>query len=59
MEVGGINFSGQNGIGIDVNVKAEKTLQSIDGTLKRIEAILLAQKNQSSVLDGSALSEQQ
>lgn len=36
----------------------EKTLQSIDGTLKRIEAILLELKNQFYVLDGQAFSQQ-
>lgn len=37
----------------------EETLQSIDGTLKRIEAILLEHKNQSSAWVDQTLSEQQ
>lgn len=40
------------------NNKAERTLQSIDGTLKRIEVNLLELKNLFSALGGSALSEQ-
>lgn len=36
----------------------EETLQSIDGTLKRIEAILLEYRSQSSVSDGSGPSVQ-
>lgn len=37
---------------------AEKTLQSIDDTLKRIEIILLGLKNQFSVLEGQVSSQQ-
>ncbi len=33
------------------------TLQSIDSTLKRIERLLIQMRNQSSVSDGSVLSE--
>lgn len=40
------------------NSKTEKTLQSIDDTLKRIEVSLLELKSLFSASDGSALSEQ-
>lgn len=39
-------------------VNAEKTLQSIDDTLKRIETILVGLKTQFSVLEGQDFSQQ-
>ena len=46
------------GFPIRVGSNAEKTLQSIDGTLKRVEVILLELKNQFSVSDGRVLYQQ-
>lgn len=45
-------------LSIRTDSNAEKTLQSIDGTLKRIEAILIEWKNQFSVWGGQAFSQQ-
>lgn len=48
----------KEGITIQTGMIQENTLQSIDSTLKRIEKILIQERNQSCILDGRELFQQ-